>query len=67
MQIPHKELFPPTLNKIIEEFVTRNGTDYGTKEVSMESKVKDVLALLDMGKAQLLFDLDTSSVDIREV
>ena len=67
MQIPHKELYPQTLHKIIEEFVTRNGTDYGAKEASLESKVKDVLGLLDMGRAQLLFDSDTSSVDIREV
>ena len=67
MQIPHKELYPQTLHKIIEEFVTRNGTDYGAKEASLDSKVKDVLGLLDMGRAQLLFDSDTSSVDIREV
>ena len=35
MQIPHDQLSPQALRGLIEEFVTRDGTDYGTTEASL--------------------------------
>jgi uncharacterized protein YheU (UPF0270 family) len=63
--IPHRELSPAALRGVIESFVLREGTDYGEREVSLEQKVAHVLGQLERGDAQVLFDPDTESVQIR--
>lgn len=67
MNIPWQELKPETLRAVIEEFVSRDGTDYGQNEASLESKVETVHQLLRSGKVVVVFDLETESCDIREV
>ena len=54
--IPPEKLSHDTLQAVIEEFVTREGTDYGEVEVSMETKIDQVKKDLVSGKAVLLFD-----------
>ncbi len=39
LKIPYDQLNHETLHGIIEEFVTRDGTDYGEIEVSLETKI----------------------------
>ena len=65
MNIPWQEIQPETLRAVIEEFVSRDGTDYGLKEVSFDSKVEEVHRLLKCGKARVVFDAETESCDIR--
>lgn len=67
MDIPWQNLQPETLHALIEEFVTRNGTDYGTQEISLETRVRQVLELLRKGKAKVVFDPETESCNIQEV
>jgi uncharacterized protein len=67
MDIPWQELQPETLRALIEEFVTRDGTDYGEREASFETKVRQVRQLLETGKIKLVFDPETESCDLREV
>lgn len=67
MDIPWKELKPETLQALIEEFVSREGTDYGWREISFDSKVEQVYRILEDGKAKVVFDPETESCDIREV
>jgi len=55
MIIPHKEIQPETLNSLIEEYVLREGTDYGTSEVSLDTKVKQILSQLDDGKLVITY------------
>ena len=50
MIIPHTEIPSETLQALIEEIVTRNGTDYGEHEQSTETKVQQVLKRLDQKK-----------------
>ena len=54
--IPPEQLSAEALQGVIEEFITREGTDYGTSEWSLAEKVKQVLAQLRAGKAQIVFD-----------
>ena len=63
--IPHSELTPEALRGVIESFVLREGTDYGEREFSLEQKVNHVLGQLQCGEAQVLFDPQTESVQIR--
>ena len=38
-KVPYDQLSPEALQGVIEEFVTRDGTDYGEIEVSLETKI----------------------------
>jgi len=66
MDIPWQSLAPDTLHALIEEFVTRGGTDYGEKEISLETRVRQVQELLRTGKAKVVFDPETETCDIHE-
>ena len=61
LKIPHEKLEPESLQALIEEFVTREGTDYGKIEVSFEQKVAQVRSQLMSGQAIILFDVDTQA------
>ena len=62
--VPHTELAPDVLRRIVESFVLREGTDYGSVEFSLEQKVAHVTAQIERGEAEVLFDPDTGSVTI---
>ena len=65
MIIPHQMLSPEALHGVIEAFVTREGTDYGTQDVSLATKVLQVRQQLDAGTAVLVYDEDTESCTIQ--
>jgi uncharacterized protein YheU (UPF0270 family) len=64
MEIPHTALEPDTLRNLVEEFVSREGTDYGDYTGSMADKVSQVLRQIESGRAVILFDADTSTCHI---
>ena len=47
MIIPYTELSEQALRTLIEDFVTRDGTDYGQEEISAQEKSARLLALLE--------------------
>ena len=55
MIIPYQELTPELLNAIADEFVSREGTDYGMVEVSQQSKVDQVVRQVKAGEAVILY------------
>jgi uncharacterized protein YheU (UPF0270 family) len=64
MKIPHQQLSTDALQTLVEEFVTRDGTDYGDLEVSLEQKTTRVIRMLDKGDVVILFDADSESCNI---
>lgn len=62
--IPHQQLAPETLQHLIEEFVTRDGTDYGLQESSLASKVRQVQQQLNIGKVVIVFNTESNSCNI---
>lgn len=62
--IPYTELSADALRGVIESFVLREGTDYGSHEYSLEQKVAHVMRQLQRKEAQIMFDPDTESVHI---
>lgn len=64
MLIPHREVSQEALQGIIEEFITREGTDYGETEVTLEVKVAQVKRQLDEGRCFILYDPDLGTVSI---
>ena len=64
VKIPYTQLSPEALRGVIEEFVTRDGTDYGEIEVPLETKVAQVMAQIRSGKAVIVFDQETETCNI---
>ena len=64
LRIPYDQLSPEALHGVIEEFVTRDGTDYGEIEVSLENKINQVLNQLKSGKAVIVFDPESETCNI---
>jgi len=62
--IDHRTLGPDTLRALVEDFVTRDGTDYGETEVPLERRVRNVLAQLDSGRASVSFDPESGTVTV---
>ncbi len=60
MRIPHTKLSSTTLRAVVQEFVTRDGTDYS----SVERRVENVLRQLEAGRVELHFDDQTESCNI---
>jgi uncharacterized protein YheU (UPF0270 family) len=61
MLIPYNELPAATLQALIEDFVTRDGTDYGQDEMSMSEKAGHLMALLKTGELLITYNEDTES------
>ena len=55
MIIPYDQLSSDALEGLIEEYVTRDGTDYGEQEISLAERVTQVKRLLASGEAVILF------------
>jgi uncharacterized protein YheU (UPF0270 family) len=62
--IPVNKLSAKALKGVIEEFISRGGTDYGVIEASMETKFKQVKYKLENGLAVLVFDDETETTNI---
>tara|TARA_Y100000766_G_C18792186_1_gene548791 strand:+ start:775 stop:981 length:207 start_codon:yes stop_codon:yes gene_type:complete len=67
MEIPYNQLSKHTLLAVIEEFISREGTDYGHKEYTLDEKVEKVKSQLVKGEIKLLFDSETSSCNLVKV
>jgi uncharacterized protein YheU (UPF0270 family) len=61
MIIPPSEINSYTLQSLIEEFVTRDGTDYGDSEVTLDERVARVMLQLERGEVLIWFDPDTET------
>ena len=52
------------LNGVINEFISRGGTDYGAIEASPETKFRQVKQKLASGLAVLIYDDETQTTNI---
>lgn len=64
VEIPYEEIPEALLRRVIEEFVTREGTDYGEVVYDLDQKVERVMALLDRGHAKVMFEAQSNSINI---
>ncbi len=62
--IPLLALEKEVLEGIIQDFILREGTDYGTLELSYEEKANQVMEQLRAGRAQIYFDPGTETCTI---
>ena len=64
MEIPYTELSNEALLGVIEEFISREGTDYGHTDYSFDQKVEQVISQLKKGEVKLFFDSDSESCNL---
>ncbi|MFZ5723926.1 MAG: YheU family protein [Pseudomonadota bacterium] len=64
VEVPWEQVPPDTLEALIEEFVTRDGTDYGASEASLAGKVSRVREQLRRGEVVIVFDAGSESVNL---
>lgn len=64
IEVPLDRMSPEALEGVIEEFITREGTDYGHSEATLETKKADVRRQLKRGEALIVFDPETETANI---
>ncbi|MBL4942432.1 MAG: YheU family protein [Colwellia sp.] len=64
MIIPLEQLNQETLHAIIEDFVLREGTEYGAIDTTKEDKIAQVKLQLQQGSAVLVYSELHDSVNI---
>ena len=61
IEIPRDKLSDEIIDALIEEFVLREGTDYGAQEISLDKKKEQVLKQLDREDIRIVFDFQTAT------
>jgi uncharacterized protein len=64
VEVLHTALAPDVLRRLIEEFVTRDGTDYGAVERTLAEKVASVIRQLAAGELAIVVDTEEETIDI---
>jgi uncharacterized protein YheU (UPF0270 family) len=64
VEVPMSALSPEALLGVVDDFVLREGTEYGAVEVSLERKREHVLQQLRSGEALIVFDATTETCTI---
>jgi hypothetical protein len=64
VMVPLQHLQSDVLQALLEEFVTRDGTDYGERERTLEEKVAQLHNQLRSGDLQILYDVDSEQWDV---
>lgn len=64
MLIPYEQLDETTLNNLIEQYILREGTDYGEIEFSLEEKTKQVLQQIKARSIYIIYSELNESVTL---
>jgi hypothetical protein len=64
IDVPYERLDPETLRNVIQEFVTRDGADWGEAGCTLEDKVGQVMQQLRSRKVKIVFDLNSETTNI---
>ena len=67
VEVPHGRLQSDILQGLLEEYASRDGTDYGERETSLEQKVAQLLRQLSDGELSILYDTESEQWDILPV
>lgn len=64
VRIPPDRVPPDVLQALLEDFASRDGTDYGLQETPLATKVASLRRQLDAGDIQLLYDSESQEWDL---
>ena len=63
-KIPISEISEEALRNLLEEYVSRDGTDYGSIEKDINEKTQLLLSQLNAGELMIFFDQKSQQFDI---
>ena len=64
VEVPYKRLDPETLRNVIQEFVTRDGADWGEVGGTLEEKIDLVMQQLRNRKVKVVFEMESQTANI---
>ena len=64
IEVPYTALEPDTLLRLIEEFVTRDTTDYGVRVRTLDEKVADVMRQLRRGEVVIVLEQVSNTINL---
>ncbi|WP_321365991.1 YheU family protein [uncultured Desulfuromusa sp.] len=64
IEIPYDQLNRDTLRQMIQEFVSRDGADWGDPGCTLEDKVEQVLQQLRSKKVKVVFDFQSQTANL---
>jgi uncharacterized protein len=64
IRVPAASLSAEAIEGLVEEFITREGTDYGQREFSLEDKRTTVLRQLERGDVAIVFEFEGESTTL---
>lgn len=64
IDVPYERIDPDALRRMIQEFVTRDGADWGDVGCTLEEKVDQVFRQLRGKKVKVVFDLTSQTANI---
>ena len=64
VEVPYKRLDPETLRNVIQEFVTRDGADWGEVGGTLEEKIDLVMQQLINRKVIVVFEIKSQTANI---
>ena len=62
--VPFQRLKIEVLQALLEDYATRDGTDYGERELTTQEKVDRLQCQLGAGDLQILYDADSEQWDL---
>ena len=64
VEVPYQQIDPETLRRMIQDFVSRDGADWGDAGCALEDKVTQVLQQLERKQVKVVFDLRSQTANI---
>ena len=64
LQVPLNRLSEDVLQALLEEFASRDGTDYGAVELTLEQKAGNLRRQLEREEVAILFDTESEQWDL---
>ncbi|MBT7717776.1 MAG: YheU family protein [Halieaceae bacterium] len=64
VQVPLNRLSGDVLQALLEEFASRDGTDYGAVELTLEQKAGNLRRQLEREEVAILFDTESEQWDL---
>jgi len=64
VEVPQSSVSADALSGIIDEFILREGTDYGASEALHETKVNQIRRQLQSGDVKIFYDFETETVSL---
>ena len=64
IEVPVQRLAPAVLTRLLEEFASRDGTDYGPVELTLEEKSGNLRQQLQEARLHLLYHTESEQWDL---